>query len=59
MNSITDKKELWRTIKPFLSDKVTAQTNILLVEKGKFLSNETKAAEIFSNIFEILLTNLT
>ena len=33
-------------------DKVTAETKILLVEKGKFLSNETKAAETFSNIFE-------
>ena len=37
MNSIIDDKEFWRTIKPFLSDKVTAQTKILLVGKLNFL----------------------
>ena len=36
MNSITDNKELWKTIKHFLSDKVTVQTNTLFIEKGKF-----------------------
>ena len=29
MNSTTDNEEFWRTIKPFLSDKVTAQKNII------------------------------
>ena len=28
MNSITYEREFWKTIKPFLSDKVTSQTKI-------------------------------
>ena len=44
--------EFWRIIKPFLSDKVTVQTKIQLVEKGKLLSNETKVTETFNSVFE-------
>lgn len=51
MNSITGNKEFGTTIKPFLSDKVTAQTKISLVEKSKLLLNETKVAETFSDSF--------
>ena len=58
MNSITNNKEFWRTIKPFLSGKVTAQTKISLVEKDKLLSNETKVAETLSNFFENAITKL-
>ena len=48
INSITDNKEFGRTIRLFLSDKVPAKTKISLVEKGKYLSNETKVlATIF------------
>ena len=43
---------------PFLSDKFTAQTKISLVEKGKLLSNETKVAETFCNIFENAVNKL-
>ena len=42
MKSITENKEFWKIIEPFLSEKVTAQSNVSLVEKGKVLSNETK-----------------
>ena len=58
MNSITDNKELWRTIKPFLSDKVMAQTKTSLTEKGKLFSNETKVAETLSNFFENAVNKL-
>ena len=35
-----------------MSEKITAQTNISLLEKGKLLSNEEKIAEtIFKNTF--------
>ena len=43
---------------PFLSEKVTAQTNISLVEKDKLLSNKTKIAEIFSNYFKNIVKQL-
>ena len=43
---------------PFLSEKVTAQTNMSLVEKDKLLSNKTKIAEIFSNCFKNIVKQL-
>ena len=52
MNSITNNKEFWRTINPFLSNKVMAQTKISLAGKSKLLLNETKVTETFSNFFE-------
>ena len=58
MNIITDNKELWRTIKPFLSGKITAQTKKLLFEKGKLLSNETEVAETFSKFCENALNKI-
>ena len=58
MNSITDNKELWRTIKPFLSGKITAQTKKLLFKKGKLLSNETEVAETFSKFCENALNKI-
>ena len=35
-----------------MSDKVSGQTKLSLIEKGKLLSYETKVAETFSNVFE-------
>ena len=58
MNSITNNREFSKTIKQFLSDKVTAQTKISLVENGKLLLNETKAAETFNNFFENVVDKL-
>ena len=57
MNSITDSKELKRTIQSFLSDKVKVQTKTSLVEKGK-LFYEIKVAETFSDFFEIAVNRL-
>ena len=58
MNSITGNKEFGTTIKPFLSDKVTAQTKISLAEKSKLLLNKTKVTETFSNSFENAVNQL-
>ena len=52
-----ENKRSWKTIKPFLSEQVTAQTSLSLVENGKFLSNEAKTAETFNDFLKMLLTN--
>ena len=41
---MTDQKEFWKTVKPFLSDTITTFSNISLVEKGKIVSDESKVA---------------
>ena len=52
LENVTDSKEFWKTIKPFLSDKVTTFPIISLVEKGEIISDESKVANSFSNFFE-------
>ena len=37
MNSIIDNKEFWRINRPFLSDKVTAQTNTISLVRVNFI----------------------
>ena len=55
---MTDNKELWKTIKPFLSDKVTTFPKISFVEKGETISDESKVANSFSNFFENAIRSL-
>ena len=55
---MTDNKEFWKTVKPFLSDKVTTFPKISLVEKGEMISDECKVANSFSNFFENALRSL-
>ena len=58
LKNVTDTKEFWKTVKPFLSDKVTTFPKISLVEKGKIISDESKVANSFSNFFENAIRSL-
>ena len=37
LNNVTDNKKFWKTVKPFLSDKVTTFPKISLVENDKII----------------------
>ena len=50
LKNVTDKKEFWKTVKPFLSDKVTTFPKTSLLEKGEIISDESKVANLFSNL---------
>ena len=52
LNNVTDNKKFWKTVKPFLSDKVTTFPQITLVENDEINSDESKVANSFSNFFE-------
>ena len=58
LNNVTDNKEFWETVKPFLSDNVTTFPTIPLVEKGEIISYESKVANSFSNFFENAMPSL-
>ena len=58
LKNVTDNKEFWKTVKPFLSDKVTTFPKIFLVEKGEIISDESKVANSFSNFFENAIRSL-
>ena len=49
---MTNNKEFWKTVKRFLSDKVTTFPKISLLEKEEIISAESKVANSFSNFFE-------
>ena len=51
LKNATDYKEFWKTVQPFLSDKVTTFPKISLEEKGEIISDESKVANSFSNFF--------
>ena len=55
MNSVTDNKKFWRTVKPLFTDKVQTSSSITLVENEKLITNDNEIAEIFNEFF----TNIT
>ena len=52
LNNVADNKKFWKTVKPFLSDKVTIFPKTSLVENDEIISDESKVANLFSNFFE-------
>ena len=58
LKNVTTNKELWKTVKPFLSDKVTTFPAISLVEKREITSDESEVANSFSNFFENAIRSL-
>ena len=58
LKNLTNNKELWKTVKPFLSDKVTTFPAISLVEKREIISDESEVANSFSNFFENAIRSL-
>ena len=58
LKNVSDNKKFWKTVKPFLSDKVTTFSKISLVEKGGIISDESKVVNAFSNFFENSIRSL-
>ena len=58
LKNVSDNKKFWKTVKPFLSDKVTTFSKISLVEKGGIISDESKVVNAFSNFFENAIRSL-
>ena len=50
LKNVTDNKEFWKTLKPFLSDKVTNFPKISLAEKGEIISDESKVANSVTSL---------
>ena len=58
IKNITDNKQFWKTIKPFLSEKSIVTSKIKLKDKNKIISNDDKVAEEFSTFFENVVKSL-
>ena len=67
-NVVTENKTFWKTLKPFLTEKVKTKSKISLIEKKcndsstepseEIISDKEKVAEIFNNFFVNIVPNL-
>ena len=55
---VADNKQFWRTVKPFLSDKVKSSEKITLVEGEEIINKDGKNAEILNTFFSSAVKNL-
>ena len=55
---ITDNKEFWKTVKPFLSDKSINSDKIHLNENGELINSKSKTAEVLNEFFSNIVKNL-
>ena len=49
--SVIDYKFFWKTVKPFLSDKIVGKKKIHLIENGEPIKTDLETAEILNNFF--------
>ena len=55
---VSDNKTFWKTVKPFLSDKIVSKEQILLVENDEIISEDSKIAESLNFFFSNIVKNL-
>jgi len=59
IKKITDNKQFWNTLKPFISDKCNLSSKITLVEEGKIISEDMELANTFQNFFDNAVSSLS
>ena len=56
INSVTDSKKFWKTVKPLSSDKISNKEEMNLVENNRIVKGNQKIVNDFSNIMEHVIT---
>ena len=56
--NITDNKTFWKTVTPFLSDKVLSTERITLIENDRIINIDNGIANIMHIIFSTIVINL-
>ena len=74
MSDITDNKTLWKTVKPFFTDKIKTKSKTMLIKKKKkiasqegqeeivsekIITEDQAVAEVFNKFFISIVPNLT
>ena len=57
-NNITDNKKFWKTVTPFLSDKVSSNDKISIVEDDVVIKDDSAIAEVLNTYFSTIISNL-
>ena len=55
---VADNKNLWKTVKPLLSDKIKSNEKITIVGDDKIFTQEIKVAEELNSFFSNVVKNL-
>ena len=55
---VTDNKTFWKTIKPFLSNKIVSREKVTLIEKDKIVESDVNTAQILNTFSSNIVTNL-
>ena len=58
IKNITENKEFWRTIKPFLSEKTKSSQKIFICKGDEIISDDRDIAENFSQFFQNAVNSL-
>ena len=58
LRKITDSKKIWRTTKPFFTDKGGGKSDIILIEEDKIISGNVEVAQLMSDFFSNAVNNL-
>ena len=54
---MTDNKKFWKTVTPFLSDKVLSTERVTLIENDKIINNDSETANIMNTFFSDITIN--
>ena len=58
IKNITENKEFWRTVKPFLSEKTKTSQKIFITKDERIMSDDQDIAEHFSKFFKNAVNSL-
>ena len=55
---VSDDKNFWKTVKPFLSDKIVSKEQICSVENDEIISEDSKIVKSLNSFFSNIVKNL-
>ena len=55
---VTDNKTFWKTIKPFLSNKIMSREKVTLIEEDEIVESDINTAQILNTSFSNIVSNL-
>ena len=56
--NVCDNKTFWKTVKPFLSDKIVSKEQITLGENNEIIPEDSDVAQTLNSLFSNIVTNL-
>ena len=55
---VTDNKTFWKTIKPFLSNKIVSREKLALIEEDQIVESDINTVQILNTFFSNIVNHL-